>query len=644
MEVDTTEDLHGIVLNSAFKSMISNPSKLLVSTGDGIELSLNRNVLVLFSPLVRNILSSVPCCTVPTIYLPDINTQTIIKLRDILNIGNSGDFWDVREGGDILEAASALGIDITRLHYGAGGQVNRSSGEMLVDIDKIGNKSRQMKKVFDQKKTEGKEIVLISRSQYGANLITTGNSTRKDIDSRTSAPSISTVEKAPMLQSENIPANIPSTRPIPIPTSTSSVPPPSTIQIKKEAQPVEEEVPNEDSEEPMLPTVTPPGQQSSSTITTSMAKDTEDLKNQCEKCKKAFASMTLLRYHYCSHFRSILKKRFANLFEDNKCLECMKTFPNPGRLLLHIGVHHDKINEILKSKGIAELPPYSATAAGSGGLDPQTEAAVAQQSSEVGKDDDMDTDSSAQFTRDVKNIPLLSAQSAANVFDKPPAAEQGSSRIFMPTSSSSISLSETSLTTSHSDPAASNQDSSFDKNNDSTSECNYELECQVCDQKLKTISLLEQHCCRHFMKDLQDQYSSLMDGLKCNICYSSFKQKHSLLLHIGCKHGKINEILRKKNYAALPCPVTTNTSAAMQKQLVQIKKEKMEVDTKEDYVNGARIRSEMAKEELSDERSAELLNETPPAPAVEDPTAPMPTLDEILKKYKFSTGSSTITK
>ena len=114
------------------------------------------------------------------------------------------------------------------------------------------------------------------------------------------------------------------------------------------------------------------------------------------------------------------------------------------------------------------------------------------------------------------------------------------------------------------------------------------------------------------------------------------------------KHILSNTIicyLRKKNYAALPCPVTTNTSAAMQKQLVQIKKEKLEVDTKEeDYVNGARIRSEMAKEELSDERSAELLNETPPAPAVEDPTAPMPTLDEILKKYKFSTGSSTINK
>ena len=93
MEVDTTEDLHGIVLNSAFKAMIANPNKVLVNTGDNLELSLNRNVLILFSPLIRNILGSVPCCTTPTLYLPDIATMTIIKLRDILNKGISGDFW-----------------------------------------------------------------------------------------------------------------------------------------------------------------------------------------------------------------------------------------------------------------------------------------------------------------------------------------------------------------------------------------------------------------------------------------------------------------------------------------------------------------------------------------------------------------------
>ena len=39
------------------------------------------------------------------------------------------------------------------------------------------------------------------------------------------------------------------------------------------------------------------------------------------------------------------------------------------------------------------------------------------------------------------------------------------------------------------------------------------------------------------------------------------------LADLGC----IAFLFRKKGYAALPCPVTTNTSAAMQKQLVQVK-------------------------------------------------------------------------
>ena len=92
MEVDSTEDLHGIVLSSAFKSMKMNPNKLLVHTGDNLELSLNRNVLVLFSPFLREILNSIPCCTVPTIFLPDINTNSIVKLRDILDNGISAKF------------------------------------------------------------------------------------------------------------------------------------------------------------------------------------------------------------------------------------------------------------------------------------------------------------------------------------------------------------------------------------------------------------------------------------------------------------------------------------------------------------------------------------------------------------------------
>ena len=114
------------------------------------------------------------------------------------------------------------------------------------------------------------------------------------------------------------------------------------------------------------------------------------------------------------------------------------------------------------------------------------------------------------------------------------------------------------------------------------------------------------------MKDLQDQYSSLMERLKCNICNNTFKQKHSLLLHIGCKHGKINDILKQKNFSALPCPVTNTSSAAMQKQLIQIKKEKIE-NMKEENFNNTRSRSD---EETPREASI-TFNDTPSVPASE---------------------------
>ena len=38
---------------------------------------------------------------------------------------------------------------------------------------------------------------------------------------------------------------------------------------------------------------------------TSQDQASGELKNKCEKCFKGFPSLTLLRYHYCSHFRCI---------------------------------------------------------------------------------------------------------------------------------------------------------------------------------------------------------------------------------------------------------------------------------------------------------------------------------------------------
>ena len=76
------------------------------------------------------------------------------------------------------------------------------------------------------------------------------------------------------------------------------------------------------------------------------------------------------------------------------------------------------------------------------------------------------------------------------------------------------------------------------------------------------------------MKEIQDEYEDLQDGLRCTLCSKVFQNKVNLVCHIGCKHGKINDVLKSKNLPVLPAPVLKNPTSAMQKQLLKAKKEK----------------------------------------------------------------------
>ena len=52
-----------------------------------------------------------------------------------------------------------------------------------------------------------------------------------------------------------------------------------------------------------------------------------------------------------------------------------------------------------------------------------------------------------------------------------------------------------------------------------------------------------------------------------------------MITHLGGKHGYINEVLVEKNLSVLPCNVnTTGYSAAKQKQLTKIKKERLDIE------------------------------------------------------------------
>jgi len=109
--------------------------------------------------------------------------------------------------------------------------------------------------------------------------------------------------------------------------------------------------------------------------------------------------------------------------------------------------------------------------------------------------------------------------------------------------------------------------------------CNYSLTCELCQKENKTLQSLYTHVIVHIRVELERKVKDLMEGFQCKVCDQVFKAKAPLLQHIGCKHGKVNDILREKGYSVLPCLLATNSKggAEMQANLVQIKKEKANI-------------------------------------------------------------------
>ena len=108
-------------------------------------------------------------------------------------------------------------------------------------------------------------------------------------------------------------------------------------------------------------------------------------------------------------------------------------------------------------------------------------------------------------------------------------------------------------------------------------DCNYSLVCELCGVATKSDSQLEDHMSSHFMPELQAMARRFISpDLTCQKCGDVFKVKKRLILHLGKKHGIINEVLKKNNLRVLPSSVNASYSAAKQKKLRKIKMEKVE--------------------------------------------------------------------
>ena len=77
---------------------------------------------------------------------------------------------------------------------------------------------------------------------------------------------------------------------------------------------------------------------------------------ECEMCKVKRNTFSSLERHYCLHLWSELSVKFPSISFNRKCPFCKTQFPNSLRFFFHIGCTHEKINDILKQKGLKMLP------------------------------------------------------------------------------------------------------------------------------------------------------------------------------------------------------------------------------------------------------------------------------------------------
>ena len=72
----------------------------------------------------------------------------------------------------------------------------------------------------------------------------------------------------------------------------------------------------------------------------------------CQICNKFFLTTMGRHRHYGLHFAKNLKTiaEEKELYKNNKCMACLKTFSHTNAVLLHIGVRHGLINSILESR------------------------------------------------------------------------------------------------------------------------------------------------------------------------------------------------------------------------------------------------------------------------------------------------------
>ena len=131
----SNKHVHQATIEKALTEYDDVDDKIIIYSGNYKNL-VSKRILIMFSPVMKSLIASLPCCTPASIIIPNVSSRVVQHLARILETGSttgvpSDSFKQVYE---IIELAKVLSIDVSDL---------RREAKVLEDT-KVKKKNAQM--------------------------------------------------------------------------------------------------------------------------------------------------------------------------------------------------------------------------------------------------------------------------------------------------------------------------------------------------------------------------------------------------------------------------------------------------------------------------------------------------------------------
>jgi len=388
----------GKLLNGAFLNFTKDEENISIIAKDK-PVTVLREPLLFFSPLVRSALDSLPCCAKPALSLPDCSSAALQHLMRILKYG-AADFAGELNTSEIIVAAKCLQIDVTNFEYVKrevkgldknpkieqtkltileGGESDSDLDEN--EVDDYGEEDDDLEVNMEIETTRARTKVNKEiDSQVHSLLDDSVNDGQDTLDENTMHRSVAP-PSLPLLNPQNRSSqppfkynNLPQTRPdllfhtqpqraqtpLRYPAQYNhqqvSAPPTRPQSMGLWAQSAKPVQPNPTPYPGSVHVGPPPSRPMTNQEFPRAPPSTGS--PSCQICQKTTPSVAMLCQHYArTHFTAELKSDYAFMAKiaNKSCKECKSQFKSVDALFLHIGTVHRKVNEIMEKKGLVCL-------------------------------------------------------------------------------------------------------------------------------------------------------------------------------------------------------------------------------------------------------------------------------------------------